>query len=52
MRKAGQEGEEGATQQALETANKMLDKGYNINEVAELTGLSLAQLSFHLGQNT
>ncbi|MEZ5671646.1 MAG: Rpn family recombination-promoting nuclease/putative transposase [Thiotrichaceae bacterium] len=44
--------EEGATQQALETANKMLDKGYNINEVAELTGLSLAQLSFHLGQNT
>ena len=37
--------EQGATEKALETAKKMLAKGYDIEEVADLTELSTEQLA-------
>jgi predicted transposase/invertase (TIGR01784 family) len=36
--------EEGATQKALQTARKMLSKGYEIKEIVDLTGLELEQI--------
>jgi len=37
--------EQGQMQEKYETARKMLAKGYNLAEVAELTGLSPDQLA-------
>jgi len=39
------EREDGQQQQALETASKMLAKGYELSEIAELTGLSTDELA-------
>jgi predicted transposase/invertase (TIGR01784 family) len=36
--------EKGLQQKALETATKMLAKGYDLAEIAELTGLSIEEL--------
>jgi len=37
--------EKGQQQKALETARKMLAKGYDLTEIAELTGLSSDELA-------